>query len=61
MVEDPVVITFDPDGRLWVVEMRGYMPDINGKGEKEPVGRVSVLADTNYDGQMDVSKIISTA
>ena len=57
MVEDPVVITFDPDGRLWVVEMRGYMPDINGKGEKEPVGRVSVLADTNYDGQMDVSKI----
>ena len=57
MVQDPVVITFDPDGRLWVVEMRGYMPDINGKGEKEPVGRVSVLEDTNYDGRMDVSKI----
>lgn len=57
MVQDPVVITFDPDGKLWVVEMRGFMPDIDGKGEKEPVGRVSVLEDTDGDGQMDASKI----
>ena len=57
MVQDPVVITFDPDGRLWVVEMRGFMPDIDGKGEKEPVGRISVLEDIDGDGQMDVSKI----
>ena len=45
MVQDPVAITFDPDGRLWVVEMRGFMPDVDGKGEKEPVGRISVLED----------------
>ncbi|MBD2754497.1 DUF7133 domain-containing protein [Spirosoma validum] len=57
MVEDPVVITFDPDGRLWVVEMRGFMPNVNGEGENQPVGRVSILEDTNGDGQMDVSKI----
>lgn len=57
MVEDPVVITFDADGRLWVVEMRGFMPNVNGEGENQPVGRVSVLEDTNGDGQMDVSKI----
>ncbi len=57
MVQDPVVITFDADGRLWVVEMRGFMPDIDGKGEKERVGRVSVLEDTDGDGQMDASKI----
>src|SRR5436190_9157591 len=57
MVQDPVVITFDPDGRLWVVEMRGFMPDIDGKGEKDPVGRVSVLEDTDGDGLMDTSKI----
>ncbi len=57
MVQDPVVIIFDPDGRLWVVEMRGFMPDIDGKGQKEPVGRVSVLEDIDGDGQMDVSKI----
>ncbi|CCH54773.1 membrane-bound dehydrogenase domain protein [Fibrisoma limi BUZ 3] len=57
MVQDPVVITFDEDGRLWVVEMRGFMPDIEGKGEELPVGRVSVLEDTNGDGRMDVSKV----
>ncbi|GAB4021292.1 hypothetical protein GCM10028808_65610 [Spirosoma migulaei] len=57
MVQDPVAITFDEHGRLWVVEMRGFMADINGDGEDKPVGRVSVLEDTNGDGQMDVSKI----
>ena len=57
MVQDPVVIDFDEDGRLWVVEMRGFMSDIDGTHEKEPVGRVSVLEDTDGDGQMDVSTI----
>lgn len=53
MVQDPVAMDFDADGRLWVVEMRGYMPDIDGRGEKEPVGRVSILADTDGDGRAD--------
>ena len=57
MVQDPVVITFDEDGRLWVVEMRGFMPNIDGEGETEPVGRISVLEDKNGDGQMDVSTV----
>ncbi|MEZ0541578.1 DUF7133 domain-containing protein [Fibrella arboris] len=57
MVQDPVVMTFDADGRLWVVEMRGYMRTIDGDGEKEPIGRVSVLEDTNDDGRMDVSTV----
>ena len=57
MVQDPVVMTFDADGRLWVVEMRGFMPTIDGKGEEKRVGRVSVLEDTNGDGQMDVSTV----
>ena len=57
MVQDPVVISFDEDGRLWVVEMRGFMSDIDGTTEKEPVGRISVLEDTDGDGQMDVSTI----
>ncbi|HEX5169886.1 MAG TPA: c-type cytochrome [Cyclobacteriaceae bacterium] len=57
MVQDPVVITFDPDGRLWVVEMRGFMQDIDGKGQNDRVGRVSVLEDIDGDGRMDHSKI----
>jgi glucose/arabinose dehydrogenase/mono/diheme cytochrome c family protein len=57
MVQDPVVILFDADGRLWVVEMRGFMPTIDGEGEKERIGRISVLEDTDADGQMDKSTV----
>src|SRR5687768_7018089 len=28
-VQEPVVMAFGPDGRMWVVEMRGYMPDLD--------------------------------
>ena len=53
LVESPVQIAFDPDGRMWVLEMRGYMPDIDGRGELEKVGDVVVLEDTDGDGRMD--------
>src|SRR5829696_3381462 len=53
MVVDPVVIDWDPDGRLWVVEMPGYMNDIQATNELAPVGRVVVLEDTDDDGKMD--------
>jgi mono/diheme cytochrome c family protein/glucose/arabinose dehydrogenase/F0F1-type ATP synthase delta subunit len=57
MVEDPVTLNFDAEGRLWVVEMRGYMPDIAGNNETQPIGRVSVLEDLNGDGVMDKSTV----
>src|SRR5438270_138404 len=47
MVEIPVTMQFDPDGRLWVVEMRAYMPNVKGEGENQPIGRISVLEDTD--------------
>src|SRR6056297_1087520 len=31
MVHDPVALAFDGNGRIWVAEMRGYMPDIDGE------------------------------
>src|SRR5262245_33785580 len=57
LVRDPVAMTFDPDGRIWVCEMRGYMPNVDGKGQKMPVGTISVLEDTDGDGVMDKSTI----
>lgn len=57
IVQDPIAIDFDEDGRLWVVEMRGFMPDIDGKDEERPVGRVSVLIDEDGDGTMDRSVV----
>ncbi len=57
LVQEPVAIAFAPDGRMFVVEMRGYMPDLDGKGEDLPVGRVSVLRDTDGDGRYDTSSV----
>ena len=53
MVEEPVAVDWDQEGRLWVVEMLGYMQDLPATIEREPIGRVSVLEDINNDGQMD--------
>ncbi|MFD2200093.1 DUF7133 domain-containing protein [Shivajiella indica] len=57
LVQDPIFIAFDEDGRLWVVEMRSFMPDIEGEGESQPLGRISILEDSNGDGMMDKSTI----
>lgn len=57
LVEDPVVCTFDEHGRMWVVEMRAYMPNMDGEGEREAIGRISVLEDTDNDGRMDQSTV----
>ena len=57
MIQDPVAMSFDADGRLWVVEMRGFMPTIDGTGENQRIGRVSVLEDRTGDGQMDTSTV----
>jgi mono/diheme cytochrome c family protein/glucose/arabinose dehydrogenase len=63
LVSDPVAIAFDPDGRLWVVEMPGYnreivdaLPFYLPEREKKPVvpdGKVVRLDDTNGDGRLD--------
>ena len=53
LVQDPVAVDFDADGRMYVVEMRGFMPNLQGTGEDRPVGRIVVVEDTNDDGVMD--------
>jgi hypothetical protein len=53
LVVNPVAMSFGPDGRLWVVEFRGYMPDAEGRGELEKVGVIATLRDTDGDGRMD--------
>ena len=57
LVEDPVAITWDPRGRLWAVEMRGFMPNVDGIGEDRPVGQIVVLDDSDRDGVMDQKSV----
>ncbi len=53
LIQDPVLIDWDADGRLWAVEMPGYMADIRATTEFQPTGRVVVLEDVDDDGVMD--------
>jgi glucose/arabinose dehydrogenase/mono/diheme cytochrome c family protein len=53
LVADPIAMQFGPDGRLWVLEMRGYMPNADAIGEREPVCDIAVLEDTDQDGRYD--------
>ncbi len=57
LVEAPVNISFDDQGRLWAIEMAGYMQSIEGKDPKMPVGRILVFEDKDNDGQMDHTTI----
>lgn len=55
-VVDPVDAAFDEDGRLWVVEMRGYpFPE----PDAEPIGRVRVLTDEDDDGVFETSRVFA--
>lgn len=53
LVEDPVAIAWDERGRMYVVEMRAFMPNVDGGGELDPIGRVVVLLDEDRDGRAD--------
>jgi mono/diheme cytochrome c family protein/glucose/arabinose dehydrogenase len=59
LVQDPVAIDWDPEGRLWVVEMAGYMRNISGANARDAVGRVVVLQDQNGDGRMDTRTVFA--
>jgi mono/diheme cytochrome c family protein/glucose/arabinose dehydrogenase len=56
-IQVPIALQFDPDGRMWVIEMRGFMPTPEGAGEDKPVGRVSILEDADGDGTFEKSQV----
>ncbi len=54
LVQVPVAIDWDADGRLWAVEMPEFVPSLQApEPNLDPIGRVVVLEDTNNDGKMD--------
>lgn len=57
LIEAPIAISFDDLGRIWVLEMPGYMRSLEGINEEAPVGRIVILEDKDHDGIMDHTKV----
>lgn len=55
-IEAPVAMDFDNEGRIWVVEMKGYMKSLEGLSEEMPNGTITILEDLDGDGVTDHSK-----
>jgi mono/diheme cytochrome c family protein/glucose/arabinose dehydrogenase len=53
LIQDPVGVTWDGNGRIYVLEMRSYMRDAEGSNSREPISRISRHEDTNGDGKYD--------
>ncbi len=53
LISDPVDMTIDEEGRMYVVEMHGYPLDLNHSG------KVILLRDTDGDGKMDTRTIFA--
>jgi glucose/arabinose dehydrogenase len=55
-LEDPVAMTFDAKGRLWVTTMPSYPMYLPGK---KPNDKVLILEDENGDGKADRCKVFA--
>ena len=53
VIHEPAAIAWDGNGRMYVVEMRTYMQEIDGKDQLAPTSRVSRHEDTDGDGVFD--------
>ncbi|MBC6997856.1 c-type cytochrome [Cytophaga sp. FL35] len=56
-LEAPVQIDFDSQGRIWAVEMNGFMRQLDGVGENAPTGTIKILEDRDKDGATDHVKV----
>ena len=59
LIHDPIAMAFGPDGRIWVVEMSGYMPNVDGTHEDRPLGKVVVLESSKNDGRLDTRVVFA--
>jgi glucose/arabinose dehydrogenase/mono/diheme cytochrome c family protein len=49
-IEDPAQVAFDGNGRMFVVELRGYFQSPDGIDLIPPIGRISMHEDRDHDG-----------
>ncbi|MEB2782043.1 discoidin domain-containing protein [Algoriphagus sp. C2-6-M1] len=56
-IREPAAIQFDGNGRMYVLELRTYMQDIDANGELMPTSRISRWEDQDNDGVYETSVI----
>ena len=57
MIDEPITMVWDGDGRMYVAEMNTYMQDVDGTGTNLPVSKIKLLEDLDGDGVMDKSTV----
>ncbi|MDO7172540.1 c-type cytochrome [Mariniflexile sp. AS56] len=57
MIDEPVTIAWDGNGRMYVAEMNTYMQDVDGTGTDRSISKIKLLEDTDGDGKMDKSTV----
>ena len=57
MVDEPITIAWDGNGRMYVAEMNTYMQDLDGTGTNRSISKIKLLTDTDGDGKMDKSTV----
>ncbi|MEB2775203.1 discoidin domain-containing protein [Algoriphagus sp. D3-2-R+10] len=56
-IREPAAIQFDGNGRMYVLELRTYMQDLDASGELMPTSRISRWEDKDNDGVYETSVI----
>lgn len=56
-IEQPGAISFDGNGRMYVLELRTYMLTADSDGTLEPVSRISRWEDKDNDGQYETGGV----
>ncbi|MEM8485437.1 MAG: discoidin domain-containing protein [Bacteroidota bacterium] len=57
VIKEPAAIAFDGDGRMFVLELRTYMQDIDATDELKPLSRISMHEDLDDDGVYETHHI----
>ncbi|MFB9057300.1 cytochrome C [Mariniflexile ostreae] len=57
MVDEPITIAWDGNGRMYVAEMNTYMQDVDGTGTNRSISKIKLLEDLDGDGKMDKSTV----
>jgi mono/diheme cytochrome c family protein/glucose/arabinose dehydrogenase len=57
VIQEPAQISFDGNGRMFVVELRGYVQSLDGIDLMPPLGRISVHEDKDNDGLFEHHRV----